>query len=104
MIEQSCERQKSIGLTNLTWIVGDAQPLLFPDASFSRVITRYSFHHFTDPKGVFAEMVRVCRPGGRITVVDVFTNSPEQADAYDRLEKLRDPSHTHAMQLTELNG
>ena len=59
----------------------------FPDASFSRVVTRYSFHHFTDPAGVFAEMVRVCRPGGRVTVCDVFTTSPEQAEAYDRLER-----------------
>lgn len=65
-------------------------------------MTRYSFHHFTDPKGLFAEMVRVCRPGGRVAVCDVFTNTPEQAELYDRLEKHRDPSHTHALLLTEL--
>ena len=94
MIEQAEARQRSLGLTNLTWAVGDAQPLAFPDAAFSRVITRYTFHHFTDPAGVFAEMVRVCRPGGRVTVCDVFTTSPEQGEAYDRLERHRDPSHT----------
>ena len=103
MIAQATERQRGFGLRNLTWLVGDAQPLPFSDGSFSRIITRYSFHHFTDPQGVFAEMVRVCRTGGRVTVADVFTNSPEQADAYDHLEKLRDPSHTHALQQTELN-
>ena len=102
MIEQAEARQRSLGLTNLTWSVGDAQPLALPDAAFSRVITRYSFHHFTDPAGVFAEMVRVCRPGGRVTVCDVFTTSPEQGEAYDRLERYRDPSHTRALQLTEL--
>ena len=91
MIEQAEARQRSLGLTNLTWAVGDAQPLAFPDASFSRVITRYTFHHFTDPAGVFAEMVRVCRPGGRVTVCDVFTTSPEQGEAYDRLERLPRP-------------
>jgi ubiquinone/menaquinone biosynthesis C-methylase UbiE len=103
MIEQAEARQRSLGLTNLTWSVVDAQPLAFPDAAFSRVITRYSFHHFTDPAGVFAEMVRVCRPGGRVTVCDVFTSSPEQAEAYDRLERYRDPSHTRALQLAELD-
>jgi SAM-dependent methyltransferase len=103
MIAQARERQQRLGLTNLTWIVGDAQPLPFA-ASFSRVITRYSFHHFTEPGTVFAEMVRVCCPGGRVTVVDVYTRSAEQARAYDQLEMLRDPSHTHALQLDELES
>ncbi len=64
MIEQAQVRQRSMGLANLTWLVGDAVPLPFPDASFSAVVTRYSFHHFLEPKVVLAEMVRVCRPGG----------------------------------------
>lgn len=104
MIEQGRARQSSLGLANLTWFVGDAQPLPFPDGSFSRVITRYSFHHFSDAGGVFAEMVRACKPGGRVTVCDVFTTSAEQAEAYDRLERHRDPSHTHALQLAELEA
>src|SRR3954453_16201131 len=104
MIEQAEAWQKSLGLANLTWSVGDAQPLAFPDAAFSRVITRYTFHHFTDPAGVFAEMARVCRPGGRVTVCDVFTTSPEQGEAYDRLERYRDPSHTRALQLAEMEA
>jgi ubiquinone/menaquinone biosynthesis C-methylase UbiE len=104
MIEQAEARQLSLGLANLCWSVGDAHPLAFRDAAFSRVITRYSFHHFTEPAAVFAEMVRVCRGGGRVTVCDVFTTSPEQGTAYDRLERLRDPSHTRALRLTELNS
>jgi ubiquinone/menaquinone biosynthesis C-methylase UbiE len=103
MIAQARARQKSLGLSNLTWTIGDAQPLPLPDASFSRIVTRYAFHHFADPAGVFAEMVRVCRPGGRVSVADVFTTTPAQADAYDRLEKFRDPSHTHALQLTQFD-
>jgi ubiquinone/menaquinone biosynthesis C-methylase UbiE len=104
MIEQAEARLRSLGLTNLTWTVGDAQPLALPDATFSWVITRYTFHHFTDPAGVFAEMVRVCRPGGRVTVCEVFTTSAKQAEAYDRLERDRDPSHTHALQLADLEA
>jgi ubiquinone/menaquinone biosynthesis C-methylase UbiE len=77
MIEQAQSRQRSEGLTNLAWVVGDAVPLPFPDAAFSAVVTRYSFHHFLDPEAVLAEMVRVCRPAGRVAVIDVFTSSPE---------------------------
>jgi SAM-dependent methyltransferase len=104
MIEQAQARQRSKGLTNLTWLVGDAVPLPFPDATFSVVVTRYSFHHFLEPKAVLAEMVRVCQPGGRVAVTDVFTSSPEQAEAYNRVEKFRDPSHVRALSLEELTG
>jgi SAM-dependent methyltransferase len=104
MIEQARERQRICGAANLTWVVGDVQPLPFPDDTFSRVITRYSFHHFSDPAAVFGEMVRVCRPSGRVTVADVFTTSAKQAEAYDQLEKYRDPSHSHALQISELEA
>jgi SAM-dependent methyltransferase len=104
MIEQARVRQRARGLRNLTWLVGDAVPLPFPNAAFSVAVTRYSFHHFLDPKAVLAEMVRVCRPGGRVAVIDVFTSSPEQAEAYNCVEKLRDPSHVRALSLGELTG
>lgn len=104
MIEQARARQRSRGLTNLTWLVGDAVPLPFPDAAFSVVVSRYAMHHFLDPQAVLAEMVRVCAPGERVAVIDVFTSSPEQAEAYNRVEKLRDPSHVRALSLVELTG
>jgi ubiquinone/menaquinone biosynthesis C-methylase UbiE len=104
MIEQALARQRAKGLSNLTWLVADAVPLPFPDASFSLVVTRYSLHHFLEPKAVLAEMVRACEPGGRVAVIDVFTSSPEQAEAYNRVEKLRDPSHVRALSLEELTG
>ena len=99
MIEQAQALQQAQGLTNLTWRIGNVLPLPFPDASFSLVFTRYSFHHLLDPEAVLAEMVRVCSPGGRVAVVDVFTSSPEQAEAFNRMERLRDPSHVRALSL-----
>jgi ubiquinone/menaquinone biosynthesis C-methylase UbiE len=104
MIEQAKVMQQADRLTNLTWHIGDVQPLPFADASYSLVFTRYSFHHFLDPRAVLAEMVRVCTAGGRLVVVDVFTSRPEQAEAYNRMEKLRDPSHVRALALEELMG
>ena len=104
MIEQARKRQQTMGLTNMDWKIGDVTPLPFPGASFSAVITRYSFHHFLEPEAVLNEMVRVCQPGGRVAVVDVFMSTPEQSEAYDRMEKLRDPSHTRALLLAKLTG
>src|SRR5262245_36115456 len=104
MIDQAKVMQQAEGLTNLTWHVGDVLPLPFDDASFALVFTRYSFHHFLDPRAVLTEMVRVCTPGGRVVVVDVFTSYPEQAEAYNRMEKLCDPSHVRALALEELTS
>jgi len=102
MIEQARDRQQAEGLTNLSWQVGDVTSLPFPDASFSVTFTRYSFHHLLDPAAVLAEMARVTRPGGRVVVVDVYTSSVEQAEAYNNVERLRDPSHVRALSLEEL--
>jgi SAM-dependent methyltransferase len=104
MIEEARKRQHSMRLANMAWKVGDVLPLPFADSSFSAVITRYSIHHFLEPQAVLAEMVRVCQPGGKVAVVDVFTSTPEQAEAYNRMERLRDSSHTLALLLAELTG
>ncbi len=101
MIERARELQAEKGLANLTWQIGNVLPLPFPDGSFSLVVTRYTFHHFLDPRAVLAEMVRVCRPGGRILVADV-TMAPEKRDFFDVEEKLRDPSHTRTLTPEEL--
>jgi ubiquinone/menaquinone biosynthesis C-methylase UbiE len=101
MIKQAKERQKDKGLTNLTWQVGDVLPLPFPDSQFSIVLTRYTFHHFLNPKAVLNEMIRVCKPGGKVMIADVV-QSPEKAEVYDRLETLRDPSHVHALTFPEM--
>jgi SAM-dependent methyltransferase len=68
------------------------------------IFTCSSFHHFLAPHGVLGEMVRVCKPGGKVAVVDVFASSEEQAEAYDREERLRDPSHARTLLLEELTG
>jgi ubiquinone/menaquinone biosynthesis C-methylase UbiE len=104
MIDQAKRRQEVKHLTNMDWRIGDILPLPFPYASFSAVITRYSFHHFPDPRAVLAEMSRVCQPDGKVAVVDMFTSSPEQAEGLNEVEKLRDPSHARALSLDELKS
>lgn len=101
MIDQARARQATEGLANLDWRVCDVRSLPFEDAAYSAVFSRYAFHHVPNPAAVLHEMARVCRPGGRVAVVDVFSRDPEQGAAYDRVEKLRDPSHARAVGLDE---
>jgi SAM-dependent methyltransferase len=101
MLDQARDLQRQRGLANLAWELGRADALPYPDAAFDAVVTRWSFHHLLDPAAALAEMVRVCRSGGRVVVADVYTAAAEQAAEYDRLEQLRDPSHTHALGLDD---
>jgi ubiquinone/menaquinone biosynthesis C-methylase UbiE len=100
MIEQAEKRQQDQHIDNLTWDVGDAVPLPYADNAFSLVMTRYSFHHLLTPEKALNEMIRVCRPGGRVMVADVAVESAK-SEFYDRLEIMRDPSHVHALTLEE---
>ena len=100
MIERARALQAEQGLTNVTWRLGDVLPLPFPDASFTIVTSRFAFHHFLDPLAVLKEMKRVAKPGGKVMVVD-SAPAPERADAFNRAEKLRDPSHVRAMPADE---
>ena len=98
MLDQSRKLAARKQLTNVTWMNGDVTTLPFPDASFSIVTTRFSFHHFLDPFTVMKEMVRVCAPGGRIVVVDMFcSEDAAKAARWNLLEKLRDPSHVRCL-------
>jgi ubiquinone/menaquinone biosynthesis C-methylase UbiE len=104
MIEQAKQTQQEKQLKNMTWMVGDvSKPLPFDNSSFSMVVTRYSLHHLLEPKKVLQEMKRVCADNGKILVIDV-TPDPAKADAYNRVEKLRDPSHVRALALAELEN
>ena len=50
-------------------------------------------------------MVRVCAPGGRVVVVDMYaSDDPAKAAEWNRAEKLRDPSHVRCLTLPELKA
>src|SRR5882762_8788105 len=100
MLERARAHAADLGLTNVTWRQGDVLPLPYPDASFSIVTSRFAFHHFLDPAAVLTQMARVCRPGGTVMVVD-SAPAPETADAFNRMEIVRDPSHVRALPLAE---
>jgi ubiquinone/menaquinone biosynthesis C-methylase UbiE len=93
------------GIANVSWREGDVTRLPFPDGAFTIVVTRFAVHHFPDPPAVMREMARVCAPGGRIVVVDTYASlDPAKAAEFNRLEKLRDPSHVRCLALAELKA
>ena len=101
MLDRARTLQQEKGLRNITWQLGEAIPLPYPDASFSVVTSRFAFHHFLDPMAAIKEMSRVCRPGGKVMVID-SAPAPDKADAFNAMEMVRDPSHARAMPLEEL--
>lgn len=103
MIAQAIKTQNENSLTNMKFDLGTVENLPYENDSFDIVFTRYSFHHFLDTKKVFEEMLRVCKPNGKIIVVDVALEK-EYAHAYNSMEKLRDPSHTQALTFDEFNN
>jgi ubiquinone/menaquinone biosynthesis C-methylase UbiE len=101
MLEQARELQRQQGLENVTWQQGDVLPLPYEDGEFSIVSTRFAIHHFLEPLAVLKEMRRVCRRGGRIVVAD-SAPARDKADAFNAVERLRDPSHVRAVPVEEL--
>jgi len=101
MLEQARALEQERGLSNVSWRLGDVLPLPYDDGQFSIVSARFAFHHLLDPLEVLKEMARVCKTGGYVVVAD-SAPAAAKADAFNAMERLRDPSHVRAMPLEEL--
>jgi ubiquinone/menaquinone biosynthesis C-methylase UbiE len=101
MIRKGREHVATKGLDNASFSLGNVYTLPFDSSSFSIVSSRYAFHHFTAPMAALLEMVRVCRPLGRVAVMDmVASDDPRKAELFNLMERLRDPSHVAARPLS----
>jgi ubiquinone/menaquinone biosynthesis C-methylase UbiE len=88
---------------NVLFMRGDAAALPFLDGSFDVAVCRFAVHHFEEPATPIAEMRRCLRAGGRLAVADIVAaDDPQVAAVQNRLERLRDPSHTRLLSLAEL--
>ena len=88
---------------NVAFTIGNAQQVPFADRSFDLALTSYALHHVPDAAQVISEMCRVLKPGGRVGVIDIY--APEErhrAEMHERIEKVRDPSHTRTLARSEL--
>ncbi len=103
MLQEAVRLQGERRLRNVSWTEGDVTSLPYEDGSFSVVTCRFAFHHFSEPLLVLREMLRVCKPGGRIVVAD-SEPAADKAAAFNRMERLRDPSHVRALTTEELRS
>lgn len=91
------------GIDNVVFQLGDAARLPFVDRSFDVVVSRFALHHMQDPILCIAEMARCLRPGGHIAIADMVANEAREiAAVQNRLEDVRDPSHTRMLPVSEL--
>src|SRR5437764_166728 len=67
LFEHARRRAADAGV-DVAWIEADAQDLPFEDASFDRVVSTFGAMFAPDHWAAAAELVRVCRPGGRIAM------------------------------------
>ena len=69
LLEEGRERAKAEGLT-IQFDEGDAEQLPYPDAAFDVVVSMFGAMFAPRPGLVAAELVRVCRSGGRIAMAN----------------------------------
>ena len=65
LLERGSDRARAEHL-DVTFLPADAEALPFPDASFDAVLSTFGVMFTPDQDRAAAEMLRVCRPGGRI--------------------------------------
>ena len=92
MLEIARERAARKDVRNVRLLQMDAADLKFADNSFDIVYAPYVISVVPDPVKVAHEMRRVCRPGGRIIVLNHFL-SPNAI--LSRIERLISPFTIH---------
>lgn len=105
MIEVGKRAAASDGICNLSFVEGNALAMPFANGTFDLVLCRLAIHHAHPPSHAHfvAEMARVCKPGGRVALVDLTSHDDGTlASRYNALERLRDPSHTEALSPSNL--
>jgi ubiquinone/menaquinone biosynthesis C-methylase UbiE len=101
-VEQEATKRK---LQNLHVHKGYAETLPFAAKTFDVVCTRLSAHHWANVPAALAEMQRVLKPGGRVIVIDVVSNTDPLIDTHlQAIELIRDPSHVRDYTVTEWTG
>ena len=72
MLEKARERVSRKGINNVRLLEMDAAHMTFADDTFDIVYAPYVISVAPDPVAVVREMVRVCRPGGKVIVLNHF--------------------------------
>jgi SAM-dependent methyltransferase len=102
MLDQGRRLAAERGLANLHFEQTRAEVMPFPDASFDRVTSRQSAHHYGDVCAALGEVARVLKPEGRFLLIDTFSPEDDEQDSFlNRIELLRDSSHVRDYRVSE---
>jgi phosphatidylethanolamine/phosphatidyl-N-methylethanolamine N-methyltransferase len=92
MLDKARERVARQALRNIRLLEMDAANLTFADNSFDIVYAPYLVSVVPDPVRVVKEMRRVCRPGGRIIILNHFRSANP---VLSRIERAISPLTVH---------
>ncbi|WP_161490713.1 class I SAM-dependent methyltransferase [Methanonatronarchaeum thermophilum] len=70
MLERARGKAVERGLSNARFIRMDARNMVFPDDCFDTVFSTFVFCACSDPVVAVREMVRVCKPSGRVLLLE----------------------------------
>lgn len=89
-------------ITNIEYVIADAENLPFIDESFDIITCRIAPHHFPSPAIFIKEVSRVLKQNGQFLMVDNVAPEDDQLDCfYNFFEKKRDYSHVRALKRSE---
>jgi phosphatidylethanolamine/phosphatidyl-N-methylethanolamine N-methyltransferase len=101
MIEKAKERVKAIGNgLKVDLEVMDACHMTFEDDTFDAVLSPYVITTVADPLQFCKEMIRVCKPGGQIIIVN---HSKDPDRFFAKLENLTSPFFARIGFVTDLD-
>jgi demethylmenaquinone methyltransferase/2-methoxy-6-polyprenyl-1,4-benzoquinol methylase len=63
--------QRRVKARPVNWSGADTLHLPFPDDRFNAVVSGFLMRNVTDVNRALAEQVRVCRPGGRVVILEI---------------------------------
>lgn len=92
MLEKAHARIRRKGLPHIRLMQMDAAALQFADESFDIVYAPYLVNCVPDPIKVVSEMQRVCRPGGKIVILNHFRSVNP---VFSRLDRALSPLTVH---------
>ncbi len=100
MLKQARKRIRNYQLDNVTLERMDAAHMTLDSDSFDIVMAAYVVTAVPDYRRVISEMIRVCKPGGRIVMLNHFSNGNKVIAA---VEKMISPLCKHMGFRTDLS-